>query len=85
MLEDVYPPFTDFPPDDLLEALVSAYFREVNAFTPLLHEPLFRTGLQRGLHRTDGAFGATVLLVCSNGAAWVRDLRTRCILECMKL
>ena len=75
-MQESYPIFTDFPPDDLMEPLVDAYFRELNAFTPLLHEPLFRAGIADGLHHVDGTFGATVLLVCANGAMWVRDPRT---------
>ena len=55
---------------------MNAYFREINIFTPLLHEPTFRAGLRASLHRAHGAFGATVLLVCAIGAMYVRDPRT---------
>lgn len=75
-VEETLPPFTDFPPDDLLEKLITVYFQELNAFTPLLNELIFREGIRSGLHHLDPAFGATVLLVCANGSMWVRDPRT---------
>ena len=75
MLEDSMPVFTDFPPDDLLDALVDIYFRNVNDHLPLLHEPTFKKALEDGLHESNGDFGATVLLVCANGARYSADSR----------
>ena len=72
-IEDQWPVFHDFPAEDLMELLIAAYFREQNAFMILLHEPTFRDGIKNGHHLVDGAFGAIVLLVCANGARWVRD------------
>lgn len=69
------PPFPDFPPDDLRDSLVDLYFRTLNDDTPLLHEPTFKEAVASGLHLQDGRFGATVLLVCANGARFSSDPR----------
>ena len=74
-LDDQLPLFTDFPPDDLLDTLVDLYFRNLNDDTPLLHEPLFKKSIASGLHLKDSGFGATVLLVCANGARVSTDPR----------
>ncbi|KAI0372641.1 hypothetical protein BV20DRAFT_963680 [Pilatotrama ljubarskyi] len=64
-----------FPPDDLLEELVCHYFRHINDYAPLLHEPTFRQNIRDGLHFRQGGFGATVLLVCATGARFSDDPR----------
>ena len=69
------PPFTDFPPPDLLSKLVDAYFTHLNIYLPLLHRPSFEKCLREGLHLIQVTFGAIVLLVCANGARWVDDPR----------
>ncbi len=69
------PTLTSFPPDDLLDTLVSLYFRYMNDTLPLLHEPTFRNGVNNGLHLRHGGFGATVLLVCANGSRYTDDRR----------
>lgn len=69
--------FTNFPPDDLIDDLVDLYFRNINDFTPLLHERMFKNAISRGLHFHNGGFGATVLLVCANAARYSSD--PRCI------
>ncbi|PIL25372.1 transcription factor [Ganoderma sinense ZZ0214-1] len=74
-LEDSVPPFKDFPPQDLMDTLVEYYFRELNDYFPLLHEPTFKQCIQSGFHRHHGAFGATVLLVCANAARFSDDPR----------
>ena len=67
------PPFTDFPPPDLLTRLIDAYFTHLNIYMPLLHRPSFEKCLQEGLHLREQNFGCVVLLVCANGARWVID------------
>lgn len=74
-LEDTVAPFKDFPPQDLMDSLVEHYFREMNDYFPLLHEPTFKQCIQNGFHHRHGAFGATVLLVCANGARFSDDPR----------
>ena len=69
------PLLTDFPPDDLRDALVDLYFRNLNDDFPLLHEPMFKEAIASGLHLRDSGFGATVLLVCANGARSSSDPR----------
>ena len=69
--------FQEFPPPDLLYALVELYFRRMNDHNPLLHEPTFRKSVDRGLHLHHGDFGATVLLVCANGARFSNDPRVQ--------
>ncbi|KAI0794216.1 fungal-specific transcription factor domain-containing protein [Fomes fomentarius] len=69
------PTVTSFPPDDLLESLVSLYFRHMNDTLPLFHEPTFRNGVKNGLHLRHGGFGATVLLVCANASRYTDDRR----------
>ena len=73
------PIFQEYPPSDLLYALIDLYFRQVNDYTPLLHEFIFKKAVNSGLHLRDGEFGATVLLVCANGARFSSD--TRVLLE----
>ena len=69
------PLFTDFPPDDLIDSLVELFFRRVNDHMPLLHEPIFKKAVSTGLHLRNGGFGATLLLVCANGARYSEDPR----------
>ena len=69
------PLFTDFPPDDLRDTLVDLYFRNLNDYLPLLHEPMFKEAITSGVHLRDSGFGATVLLVCANGARSSSDPR----------
>ena len=69
------PLFTDFPPDDLREALVDLYFRNLNDGLPLLHERMFKEAVASGFHLRDSGFGAIVLLVCANGARSSSDPR----------
>lgn len=74
MVENL-PVFTQFPPDDLLDTLVEMYFRNMNDYIPLLHEPTFKKGIAEGLHHRHGTFGGTVLLVCANGSRFTKDPR----------
>ncbi|TFK84862.1 hypothetical protein K466DRAFT_495789 [Polyporus arcularius HHB13444] len=79
-LKDATPkpmPYRDFPPPDLMEQLVDAFFTNYNLFVPILHRPIFEQGIKDGLHLRDRAFGAVVLLVCANGSRVVDDPRVR--------
>ncbi|RPD69776.1 hypothetical protein L226DRAFT_264291 [Lentinus tigrinus ALCF2SS1-7] len=73
--QETMPVFDDFPPDDLLDTLVELFFRKVNDLIPLLHEPMFKNDIKRGLHLREGGFGAVVLLVCACGARYTSDPR----------
>ncbi|KAJ7747275.1 fungal-specific transcription factor domain-containing protein [Mycena metata] len=64
-----------YPDPDLLTSLVDLYFKEVNAYWPLLHRPTFERKLANNLHLYNHKFGATVLLVCSLGARHSDDRR----------
>ncbi|KAI0701459.1 fungal-specific transcription factor domain-containing protein [Cerioporus squamosus] len=64
-----------FPPDDLLDTLVDLYFRTSNDTMPILHEPTFKGDIQRGLHLSQGGFGAVVLLICASAARSSSDPR----------
>ncbi|KAK0467828.1 fungal-specific transcription factor domain-containing protein [Desarmillaria tabescens] len=66
-----------FPEPDLLDNLVELYFSHINRFWPLLHRPTFERSLAAGLHRTNKAFAATVLMVCANGSRFSDDPRVR--------
>ncbi|KAH7875845.1 fungal-specific transcription factor domain-containing protein [Lentinula edodes] len=72
--EDDTPPFV-FPDADLINSLASLYFTHVNAYFPILHEPLFLRSISLDLHREDRNFGALVLAVCSLGARFSHDER----------
>ncbi|KAI0666620.1 fungal-specific transcription factor domain-containing protein [Trametes maxima] len=70
---DDRPTPSGFPPSDLLDALVAAYFKTLNIYVPLLHRQTFDQGVAEGLHLRDPGFGAVVLLVCANGARWIES------------
>ncbi|EJF59336.1 hypothetical protein DICSQDRAFT_65175 [Dichomitus squalens LYAD-421 SS1] len=74
-VKDAPPPFTEFPPEDLLGDLMNLYFREMNDYMPLLHEPTFKQCIKNGLQHHHGAFGGTLLLVCACGARFSDDSR----------
>ncbi|KAJ7471632.1 fungal-specific transcription factor domain-containing protein [Mycena galericulata] len=57
-----------FPETNLMAALVSLYFSDVNMFVPLLHRPTFLESISEGLHMHHSGFAATVLLVCAVGS-----------------
>lgn len=65
----------DFPPPDLLQALVNLYFDHLNPYMPVLHRPTFTRKLSAGLHNVDLSFGFLVLNVCANGARHSKDPR----------
>ncbi|KAH9894867.1 fungal-specific transcription factor domain-containing protein [Cubamyces lactineus] len=70
---DDLPPYTDFPPPELMRTLIDAYFENMNIFVPILHRPTLEKGIAEGLHLRDEGFGAVVLLVCANGSGWMED------------
>ncbi|KAF8190228.1 fungal-specific transcription factor domain-containing protein [Mycena galopus ATCC 62051] len=58
-------PVLSFPEDDLLQALITIYFDQINPILGLLHFPSFQQSISDGLHLRDPEFGALVLTVCS--------------------
>ncbi|KAI0337248.1 hypothetical protein BDW22DRAFT_1364333 [Trametopsis cervina] len=68
-------PHTNFPPPDLLDALVETYFNHVNLYLPLLHRPTIDKGLRENLHSLDEGFGSVILLVCALGSRFSEDPR----------
>jgi hypothetical protein len=67
----------EFPPDDLLPALIDRYFEEFNVLLPLLYRPGFEKKIAEGLHLTNERFAAVLLLVSAIGSAFVDDLRVK--------
>ncbi|KAI0697711.1 fungal-specific transcription factor domain-containing protein [Cerioporus squamosus] len=68
-------PYRDWPPPDLMEQLVDAFFTQYNRFVPILHRSTLEQGIKDELHLRDRGFGAVVLLVCANGSRVVDDSR----------
>ncbi|PSR71220.1 hypothetical protein PHLCEN_2v12874 [Hermanssonia centrifuga] len=64
-----------FPEAGLMTELVRIYFTTMNIYIPLLHEPTFLQNIEKGLHLTNQAFGATLLLVCALGSRQSDDPR----------
>ena len=65
----------EFPDEDLVPDLVSAYFDQINVYAPLLHRPTFDAELSSGLHRRDRHFAAVLLAVCALGSRFSEDPR----------
>ncbi|KAF7345735.1 Zn(2)-C6 fungal-type domain-containing protein [Mycena venus] len=68
-------PIYTFPPQDLLDSLVSTYFRRVDMMMPLLHRPTFEQSIAAGLHLIDDSFGSVVLAVCALASRYSDDPR----------
>ncbi|KAK7005955.1 Zn(2)-C6 fungal-type domain-containing protein [Favolaschia claudopus] len=68
-------PIYRFPPQDLMEQLISIYFTRLNILTALLHRPSFEKSLAAGLHAVDPAFGSVVLAVCALASRYCDDPR----------
>ncbi|KAJ3733532.1 fungal-specific transcription factor domain-containing protein [Lentinula guzmanii] len=68
-------PVYTFPEADLMFALVTLYFSEVNVFLPILHAPSFRQCIEQNLHLHDHNFGTTLLLVCAVASRYSNDSR----------
>ncbi|KAF7345242.1 Fungal-trans domain-containing protein [Mycena sanguinolenta] len=54
-----------FPEDDLLDALITIYFEQINPILGILHFPSFNQSISDGLHLRHSEFAALVLAVCS--------------------
>lgn len=65
----------EFPPADLMESLINLYFRYINDFVPLLHEPSFKKKVAGDTHIREDAFACLLLLVCACGSRWSDDKR----------
>ncbi|KAF9068619.1 fungal-specific transcription factor domain-containing protein [Rhodocollybia butyracea] len=65
----------DFPPQDLLDSLVSLFFEHVNYLYALLNRPAFETLIAQGLHYHDAQFADVVLLVIAIGSKFSTDSR----------
>jgi hypothetical protein len=63
------------PPDDLLAALVNAYFVHVNDHFPVLHKASFDRHLANGLVETDRSFRALLFSVLALGSRFLEDDR----------
>ncbi|KAJ7644260.1 fungal-specific transcription factor domain-containing protein [Roridomyces roridus] len=68
-------PHYEYPPHDLMAALIDLYFAYVHPTLPVLHEPTFRRDVILGLHLKDIKFGATLLAVLALGSWWSDDPR----------
>ncbi|KAJ7141278.1 fungal-specific transcription factor domain-containing protein [Mycena epipterygia] len=68
-------PVFQFPPRDLLDSLVSTFFRRVNIVMCFLHRPTFERSIVSGLHLVDYKFGAVVLGVCALASRYSDDPR----------
>lgn len=68
-------PVFEYPDEDLIPALVDAYFDEVNIYAPLLHRPTFEAELASDLHLRDRSFAAVLLSVCALGSLFSDDPR----------
>jgi len=64
-----------YPPEDLLQSLVSIYFEKQHLILPVLHRPTFMKSLNSGQHIWDSTFGMTVLLVCAVASRYSHDPR----------
>ncbi|KAJ7466202.1 fungal-specific transcription factor domain-containing protein [Mycena galericulata] len=64
-----------FPDDDLLQALVTIYFEQINPIVGILHSPSFLQSIADGLHFRDADFGAVVLVVCAMASRFSADPR----------
>ncbi|KAJ7183929.1 hypothetical protein C8R46DRAFT_1344590 [Mycena filopes] len=75
--DEVAPPQRSyaFPEPDLLHALSSLYFTNINLSLPTLHRPTFEKALAQQEHLHDDGFARTVLLVCALGACYSDDPR----------
>lgn len=65
----------NFPPPDLMDLMVTAYFNEFNMYTPLLHRPSFERNIRQKLHLRDSGFAAVLLMTCALGARACDDPR----------
>ncbi|KAF8526780.1 fungal-specific transcription factor domain-containing protein [Gautieria morchelliformis] len=69
------PPKFHFPPASLMSPLISIFFRCVQPFFPLVHQPTFEAAVMEGRHEGEAPFGAVVMLVCAVASRWSDDRR----------
>ncbi|KAF8127742.1 fungal-specific transcription factor domain-containing protein [Mycena galopus ATCC 62051] len=65
----------NFPPEDLLDRLVSIYFDRVNVIMPCLHRPTFERSLSSRLHLIEDNFAGVVLAVAALASRYCDDPR----------
>lgn len=53
------------PPDDLINAIIDAYFSVVHPFIPIIHEPLFRSRLRDPTERPKLVIVLHAMMVCA--------------------
>ncbi|THU84638.1 hypothetical protein K435DRAFT_783681 [Dendrothele bispora CBS 962.96] len=64
-----------FPDEDEMQQLVTAYFDGHALYAPILYRPSFEKSLSEGLHLRDNGFGALVLAVCAIGSRYQYKLQ----------
>ncbi|KIY67549.1 hypothetical protein CYLTODRAFT_396884 [Cylindrobasidium torrendii FP15055 ss-10] len=72
-LDPAEPPALKFPSPDLLNDLISLFFRHIRS--EFIHGPTFLRQIAEGLHHTSHAFGSVVLAVCALAARYSDDPR----------
>lgn len=55
----------EFPPPDLIDALIPLFFFHNNLYWPILHRPTFEQHYRERLHETETGFASILLLVCA--------------------
>ncbi|KAJ7661670.1 fungal-specific transcription factor domain-containing protein [Mycena rosella] len=68
-------PVFSFPPRDLIDSLVSIFFKRFNILVGILHEPTFKRSIATGFHLVHHPFGAVVLAVCALASRYSEDPR----------
>ncbi|KIY74410.1 hypothetical protein CYLTODRAFT_385266 [Cylindrobasidium torrendii FP15055 ss-10] len=68
-------PKYEYPPQDLLDSLVTIWFTEFHTYTPIFHRASFEDEIRNGLHLVNPKFGALVLLVCACASKSSEDPR----------
>jgi hypothetical protein len=58
-----------------VRSLFDKYFEYTHPFYPLHHRPTLERHYSEGLHHTDSAFAATLLLTCAVASRWSDDPR----------
>ncbi|KAF8315963.1 fungal-specific transcription factor domain-containing protein [Amanita rubescens] len=71
---DIIPSYI-YPDVDLLYQLIDLYFKRVNLFLPILHQPTLENLVSQGYHLRDPSFGTCVLLVCAVASRHTDDPR----------
>ncbi|KAF8512070.1 fungal-specific transcription factor domain-containing protein [Gautieria morchelliformis] len=64
-----------FPPEDLMDSLISLYFDKLHWIFPVLHIPTFHSHYRCKLHIRNHRFAIILLLVCAVGSRYSSDPR----------